>query len=286
VVVAWEYGPAALRAWAFTRRRGAALVIFSENTPWVDERLPRAQLRIHRWLTGRAHGFIAASSAARERFLSLGASPSAVEVSLQAFDAEPFRALPATDRAAPPVRFLAVSRLVPDKNVGGLLDAFARARLGPEEAELTIAGTGPLEPELCDRARRLAIDVHFTGPTAPGEMPALYGAADAFVLPSLFEPFGVVVREAVAAGLPVVCSTRAGAAGDVAVHERNALLADPAEEGALAAALGRLARDAPLRARLAAGSREVDAENGLERSVDAFERAILRAANRPDGPIR
>jgi glycosyltransferase involved in cell wall biosynthesis len=117
-------------------------------------------------------------------------------------------------------------------------------------------------------------------------MPALYGAADAFVLPSLFEPFGVVVREAVAAGLPVVCSTRAGAAGDVAVHERNALLADPAEEGALAAALGRLARDAPLRARLAAGSREVDAENGLERSVDAFERAILRAANRPDGPIR
>ena len=86
-----------------------------------------------------------------------------------------------------------------------------------------------------------------------------------------------------AAGLPIVCSTRAGAAGDVAVQDRNALLADPDDGAALAAALARLARDGALRARLAAGSRELDAEHGLERSVDAFERAIVRAA---DGPRR
>ena len=92
VVVVWEYGPTALRAWAWCARRHIPLVLFSENTPSIAERLPSAQLRLHRWLAGRAKGFIAASSAARERFLALGAAPEAVEVSLQSFDPGPIRA--------------------------------------------------------------------------------------------------------------------------------------------------------------------------------------------------
>ena len=53
---------------------------------------PAPQLRLHRWLAARAQGFIAASSAARDRLLALGVAPDAVEVSLQSFDAEPIRA--------------------------------------------------------------------------------------------------------------------------------------------------------------------------------------------------
>ena len=123
------------------------------------------------------------------------------------------------------MRLLTVARLVPDKNVGGLIEAFARAGLTPQEAELHIAGSGPLEQELRALAARLDVPVRFAGYTAPEDLPAAYAAADVFVLPSLFEPFGVVVREAVAAGLPVVCSPTVGAAGDIAVEERNALLA-------------------------------------------------------------
>ena len=76
-------------------------------------------------------------------------------------------------------------------------------------------------------------------------------------LVSTYEPFGVTVREAAAAGLPLICSVRAGAAGDVAVDGENALLVDPTDRGAIATALGRLVRDAELRERLAAGSRAV-----------------------------
>jgi glycosyltransferase involved in cell wall biosynthesis len=274
VVVAWEYGPTALRAWAWCARRRVPLVLFSENTPLIEERLPAAQLRLHRWLAGRATGFIAASSAAQERFLALGAAPDAVEVSLQSFDPEPIRAA----RRAPhdgPVRLLTVARLVPDKNVGGLIEAFARAALTPDEAELHIAGSGPLDQELRALAARLHVPAQFAGYTAPGRLPAAYAAADVFVLPSRFEPFGVVVREAVAAGLPVVCSPTIGAAGDIAVRDRNALLPAPHE---LATALSRIARDDRLRARLAQGSREIDAENPVENSIAAFERAVLRAA--------
>jgi len=277
VVVVWEYGPPALRTWAWCAPRRIPFVIFSENTPAIDERLPAAQLRLHRWLAARATGFIGASSAARQRFLTLGAAPDAVEVSLQSFDADPIRAV-RRDESSGPVRFLTVARLVPDKNVDGLIEAFARSGLTADEAELGIVGTGPLEGELRALAGRLGVPVRFAGYAAPEDLPAAYATADVFVLPSLFEPFGVVVREAVAAGLPIICSPMVGAAGDVAVARRNALLPDPRRPEELAAALTRVARDDRLRAELARGSREIDRENGIERSVDAFERAVARAA--------
>jgi glycosyltransferase involved in cell wall biosynthesis len=274
VVVVWEYGPAALRTWAWCRRRRIPLVIFSELTPWAAETLPKAQLRLHRWLAGRAQGFIVASSAARDRLLAMGVAPDAVEVSLQSFDAEPIRA--AVARAEPrdggPVRVLAVGRLVPDKNFGALIEALAE--LSPGEAELHVVGTGPLESELRALASRLGVAARFSGYLAPDALPAVYAQADAFVLPSTFEPFGVVVREAVAAGLPIICSRTTGAAGDVAIADRNALLVDPEE---LAGALARIVRDRELREALARASREVDAENGIERSVTSFERAVVRA---------
>ena len=277
VVVVWEYGPAALRTWAWCRRAKVPLVIFSELTPWAAATLPRPQRRLHRWLAARAQGFIAASSAARDRLLALGAAPEAVEVSLQSFDAEPIRSAVANaePRDGGPVRVLAVGRLVPEKNFGGLLEAFAL--LPPGEAELDVVGTGPLEGELRDLAQRLGVTARFSGYVAPDALPAHYAAADAFVLPSTFEPFGVVVREAVAAGLPIVCSRTIGAAGDVAIQDRNALLADPDE---LAGALARIVGDGGLRAALARASREVDAENGIENSVATFERAAIRARRR------
>lgn len=277
VVVVWEYGPAALRAWAWCRRRRVPLVIFSELTPWAAEALPGAQRRLHGWLAARAQGFIVASSAARDRLLAMGVAPDAVEVSLQSFDAEPIRA--AVARTEPsdggPVRVLAVGRLVPDKNFGGLIEAFAE--LAPGEAELHVVGTGPLEGELRDLASRLGVAARFSGYVAPDDLPDVYAAADAFVLPSVYEPFGVVVREAVAAGLPIVCSRTTGAAGDIAIPDRNALLADPRNPEDLSGALVRIVRDGDLRRALARASREVDAENGIERSVASFERAVTRA---------
>ena len=87
------------------------------------------------------------------------------------------------------------------------------------------------------------------------------------------------MREAAAAGLPLICSVRAGAAGDVAVDGENALLVDPADRGAIADALGRLVRDARRCASaLAAGSRAVTERHPLEADVEAFERAVLKAA--------
>jgi glycosyltransferase involved in cell wall biosynthesis len=276
-VVSWEYGPATWRALAWSRRRGRPLVIFSELTPWSDPELSAIQRRIHRAIAPRVSGFVVASSQGAHRLERLGVDPARVEVSLQSADLEPLLAVERRDRADGPVRVVTVGRLVADKNLATLLTAFAEAGFAPGEAELVVCGSGPLEGELRGLAERLGLPASFTGYAAPAELPDVYAAADVLALVSIYEPFGVTMREGAAAGLPLVCSRRAGAAGDVAVEDENALLVDPTRRDEITAALRRLVRDRDLRQRLAAGSRAVTARHPLEADVEAWERAVLKA---------
>ncbi len=270
-VVVWEYGAASLRTLAWCRRHRRAYVIFTECTPQIDAMLPGWQLGLHRRLARQADAIIAASSAARERLRAFGVPDERIHVALQAADLEGFRA--ATPARGEGCRILSVGRLVPDKNFGTLIRAV------PADAELEIVGTGFLEDELKQLAARQSARVSFRGHVAPSELPGLYAAADVYALISTYEPFGVAVREAAAAGLPIVCSRTAGAAGDVAVEGRNAILVDPGNADEIAAALERLASDPELRRRMGEESRAIDREtDGVE--VDAFAEAMTAAARR------
>jgi len=274
-VVVWEYGVASLRALAWCRRHRRAYVIFTECTPQIDSMLPGWQLVLHRRLARHADGVIATSSAARDRLRTFGVPDERIEVALQAADVERFRAAPRRNGDGP-VKIISVGRLVPDKNFATLIEAFAG--IG-SEAELEIIGTGFLESELKRLAAQRGVVVGFLGHVPPSEMPGLYASADVYALISTYEPFGVAIREAAAAGLPIVCSRTAGAAGDVAVDGRNAMLVDPGDVDAVADALGRLASDPELRRQMAAESRAIDREtDGSE--VEAFARAVATAARR------
>jgi glycosyltransferase involved in cell wall biosynthesis len=278
-VVSWEFGPASWRALAWCRRRRRPLVIFSELTPWSDAVLSGAQLRVHRLLAPRADGFLVASSQGVERLAALGVERGRVEVALQSADLEPLIGLERVQRSDGPVRVVVVGRLVPDKNLPLLLDAFAEAGVSGE-ARLVLHGEGPLAPELRERAAQLGVPAQMTGPVAPAALRAVYADADVLALVSTYEPFGVTMREGAAAGLPLLCSIRAGAAGDVAVDGENALIVDPDDRSAIAAALRRLVCEPALRARLAAGSRAVTARHPLTADADAWERGVLRVARR------
>ena len=104
----------------------------------------------------------------------------------------------------------------------------------------------------------------------------MYANADVLALVSSYEPFGVTLREGAAAGLPLICSRRAGAVGDVAVDGENALVVDPDNRGRDRRALRRLVREPELRERLAAGSQAVTDRHPPEADAEAWERAVLR----------
>ena len=273
-VVSWEYGPTTLRAMAWARRRGVPVLVFSELTPWSDEGLTALQRRVHRALAPRAAGFIVASSQGVERLRSLGIDPERVEVALQSADLSSIG--PPAARPDGPARVLAVGRLVPDKNLDGLVAAFAEARFAPGEAVLEIRGAGPLEEELRAEAERLGVSLELPGPATPGELGGVYAGAHALALVSGYEPFGVTLREGAAAGLPLIASRRAGAVGDVAVEGENAIVVDPDDRAQITGALRRIVREPELRERLAAGSRAVTERHPPEADVEAWERAVLR----------
>jgi glycosyltransferase involved in cell wall biosynthesis len=280
-VVSWEYGPATWRAMAWARRREVPVILFSELTPWSDAGLSALQRRVHALLAPRAAGFLVASSQGVERLRGLGVDPRRVDVALQSADLSAIggRAEHADDPAASqgPVRIVAVGRLVPDKNLGELVAAFAEAGFAEGEARLELHGTGPLEAELGAQAERLGAAVELPGPAPAGELGRVYRGAGAVALVSLYEPFGVTLREGAAAGLPLIASRRAGAVGDVAVNGENALVVDPEDRAQITSALRRIVREPDLRERLAAGSRAVTERHPPEADAEAWERAVRRA---------
>ncbi len=137
-------------------------------------------------------------------------------------------------------------RLVHEKGVQTLLSALRPLRERHPGLRLVVAGTGTHEDALHEQARSLHVvrAVDWVGFVPGSQVAMLFGVADVAVVPSLYEPFGIVALEAAAAGTPVVAATTGGlvdliddhvatagfAAGDVAalVDAVDAVLADPA----------------------------------------------------------
>jgi glycosyltransferase involved in cell wall biosynthesis len=164
------------------------------------------------------------------------------------------------------------AKLLPRKDPMTLLRAMARMP-HRERAAVLFLGHGELREELERFAREHGIRAHFAGFVNQTDLPKHYAASDLFVLPSTYEPRGMVVNEAMACGLPMVVSDRIGAIGDLVRHGENALVFEAGNAGALAEALERCL-DPELRARMAARSRELiepwDYAHGVAGVLDAL----------------
>jgi glycosyltransferase involved in cell wall biosynthesis len=133
-----------------------------------------------------------------------------------------------------------------------LLEAFARANI--LNSYLVYAGDGPERRSLERRAVELGVSerVRFLGFVNQSQLPSVYCAADLFVLPSLFEPFGLVVNEAMLCGLPVVVSDHVGAKFDLVRPEENGYVFPAGNVEALATILQQILPDPQRRTRMGA----------------------------------
>jgi glycosyltransferase involved in cell wall biosynthesis len=167
--------------------------------------------------------------------------------------------------------YTCVAKLYEQKGHAVLLAAFAEAAASKPGMHLALAGDGPLANELAGRAAASGVGdrIHLLGERS--DVPQLLAASDAFVLPSLWEGMPMALLEAMAAGLPVVAS-RVSGTEEVLDGGESGLLVEPGDAQGLATALGRLATDGTLRARLgASASQRVEARY----SVDVQARAHL-----------
>ncbi|MEO5626895.1 MAG: glycosyltransferase [Dokdonella sp.] len=222
-----------------------------DSPDWRLRTAYRAYRLFEQATLARAHAIVATS----QRYLdaSVALAPwhaKTTVVPLGIAPIEPIR--PRTDMwpAQAGLRLLAVGRLTRYKGFNVLIDALANVR----DANLVLVGNGECERGLRAQARTHGLEARivFAGDLHDDALAAAYAAADALVLPSLDrgEAFGLVLLEAMRAGVAVVASAiRGSGVSSVVADGETGLLVAPGEAHALAAAIERL-RDVGLRARL------------------------------------
>jgi glycosyltransferase involved in cell wall biosynthesis len=179
-----------------------------------------------------------------------------------------------------PDRFLLyVGRLVRAKGVLDLLEAYAS--LEPQvrsELGLVFAGDGPLRAELQAAAQSIFPGcVHFAGFVDRDELATYYSLAECLVLPTHSDTWGMVVNEAMACGLPVICTRIAGCAADLV--RSNGLLVSPKNISELGAAMQEIAADSGLRARMSVESRRLIQNYSPEYCADGIAGAALSVSS-------
>lgn len=247
VLGGWEspaYWLSALRA----RRAGARLVGFYESTLASHAFRSGPVARARRSFFTRLDAVVVPGRASERAVLAMGVDPSKVHVGFNPVDVQGIHAAAALARQAQPSpggtghRFLYLGQLVGRKNVGSLITALWR--LGESDDSLTVAGTGHLTPQLIELRDELGLRhrVTFIGAVRYEQVPELLAQHETLVLPSNEEVWGLVVNEALAAGLHVVVTRACGVAESVEGMD-GVFVADVPDSSVLAHSMRRSRRE-------------------------------------------
>jgi len=269
-------------AWC-RRRRKVAVMLFDSRR--ADAARSGWREAVKRALVRQFDAALVAGTPQRAYARDLGVPEAHIFQPLDVVDNDRFaraaaqaRALRADDDT---LRFLTVARLTPVKGVDVLLDAYAKYRAAvPDPWELSVVGDGPERERLEARAGE---GVTFAGFVEGDALAWWYGRADALVLPSRKDTWGLVVNEAMAAGLPVVVSDGAGCCIDLVDEGANGFAVPGGDPAALADRLAQVARLSS-RERGAFGRRsaEIVGSFGLDAFCDGLWSAVLSGRDRAD----
>jgi glycosyltransferase involved in cell wall biosynthesis len=161
-----------------------------------------------------------------------------------------------SDLGLPPRYFLYAGRIIPEKGVFHLLEAYAQlpAELR-SQVGVVFVGEGTAKKDLTKRAANVRPgSVIFPGFAQREQLAAFYALAEVLVFPTLSDPWGLVVNEAMACGLPIIATDVAGCTADLVRHEQNGFVIPANNVNQLAEAMAAFARDPKLASRMGASS--------------------------------
>jgi glycosyltransferase involved in cell wall biosynthesis len=293
VFVSLYAAPSFLLGSALASARGARTVFWVEVTfdSWVKRRVWKEAMKSTAFR--RADAIFTAGRDGRNFALRYGASSDRIFVVPHVVDFEHYAVGSAAARrergrirAEVGVRgttFLYVGRLWRGKGLTYLLDAFGKVqRTMPDEVSLLLVGDGPdeclLRARCADQNLENVVFAEFHDATS---LPRLYAAADVFVFPTLGDPFGMVVPEAMACSLPIIATSASGEIRDRVTDGLNGFVVAPADSEALSDRMRLLARDAKTRTAMAQASRQRVEDQSPDSWAEAFELAISRTLDLP-----
>jgi glycosyltransferase involved in cell wall biosynthesis len=262
---------------------------------WVRRRPWKESLK--RMIFRRVDGIITAGADGRAFVMGYGVPSERIHIARHVVDVKYFsEEVIKTQSARDSVRaelglsgvvFIYVGRMWWGKGTRTLLAAYRSVeRELPGRVSLLLVGDGPEEDRIARIARADGLNVKLAGFHQRVDMPLLYQASDVFVFPTLGDPYGLVVDEAMAAGLPVICTTAAGEIHERVIDAVNGYLVPPDSPEALAGAMRRLAHDSTLRSQMGVRSSEMIRPFTPDSWAAAFEKAVdeILSSRRFDAP--
>jgi 1,2-diacylglycerol 3-alpha-glucosyltransferase len=280
---------ASWQALMWARRRGARFALWSESNAQDARALRKPVEFLKARFLERCDGFVVPGKSAFEYLSSLGApaerifiAPNAVDNTYFAAQAENTRAhaTECREKLKLPSRFiLFVGRLVPEKGVFDLLEAYAKLESSlRSEVGLVFAGDGVSREELAQEAKRISPGtICFPGFAQREDLAGLYALAETLVLPTHSDPWGLVVNEAMACGLPIIVSSVAGCSADLVEDGWNGYVVPPRDAEKLSVAINSLVRQPELNLRMGAHSSERIRNYSPEACADGLAAAAMSA---------
>lgn len=259
------------------------------HSGWLSQPLNQQIHSVEWWLANRADALITCSASMRAEVTHLfevneisvihnGISPRGWRPSTSAVRAARSAYAP---EGAPVVMYF--GRLEWEKGVHDLVAALPRVRRAFPGTRLVVAGQGRQASALVEQARKLRVrrSVDFAGHLPDRALVALLAAADVVVLPSRYEPFGIVALEAAAAGAPLVAST-AGGLAELVVDGVTGLSVAPGDVDGIAEAVRAVLADPAAAARRAKAAKarlstEFDWRGIAEQTAEVYRTAEVRA---------
>jgi glycosyltransferase involved in cell wall biosynthesis len=290
---------AALAAVRWCAMRQVPMIVMSESTRH-DERRSWWKEAVKRRIVGMFQTGLVGGRPHQDYLTDLGLARERIWLGYDVVDNEHFRrgaeAARASDKemrarlGLPQRYFLASNRFIPKKNLPRLLQAFARYRqaAGPEGWDLVLLGDGELRGDLARYRDRLELGgrVIMPGFKQYDELPSYYGLAGAFVHASTTEQWGLVVNEAMAAGLPVLVSDRCGCATDLVADGENGFVFDPLDTDDLTRHLLRMAGGEYDREAMGQASEQIVSRWTPSTFAQGLERAARAALVTPPSRMR
>jgi len=177
--------------------------------------------------------------------------------------------------------FLCVARFVDFKNIPFLVRSYAayRSLAGKQAIGLVLCGSGPQEGKIIKTIKDFNLkEVYLVGFRQASELPVFYGLADCFIFPSSrFEPWGLVVNEAMASGLPILASSMTGCAEDLVHDDANGYVFDPEDANGLAHIMFKIAQDQHTLAQKGRESEKIIADHSPEAGAKNLWKAVQTA---------
>ncbi len=191
-------------------------------------------------------------------------------------DLQPFLSEPRPMRATGEIVFLFCGQMIERKGVDLLIAAFAKTAASNANARLLLVGREAELPRFLDGASpEIRSRINYAGFQPPDALPRFFAQADVFVLPSRYEGWGVVVNQALGAGLPIICSDAVGAGCDLVEEEINGLKFENGNVDALADKMRRFVTEPAFSAKLGEASRLKSRdwlpEAGAEKWIKIFQ---------------